>query len=213
MEIELELTNTEKKIKKEMKHFMALNVMSLAFGAMAMAFAIATITTNVFALTKTISNIYLILISLVIGFIVAYFSLRYVISTAEVLSTFDEIQDVEVDEKNQTRETLTEHIVKLMAFYRDEKPQIIRMMLVSKIAGICFFANALIQTAILAFNLYSGIADMVPAVGGILVSIVMGMVGFFLPFSFRKYAMCWDERIQLSAEAEKKIVAFMEELQ
>ncbi len=56
-------------------------------------------------------------------------------------------------EKNLTREKLTERIVKLMGLYRDEKPQIKRMILISKIAGVCFFANALIQTAILVFNL------------------------------------------------------------
>ncbi|MCX6662606.1 MAG: hypothetical protein NTY91_08680 [Euryarchaeota archaeon] len=211
MEMDLELTNTETKIKKEMKHFMALTIMSLAFGAMAMAFAIATITTNVLALTKTISNMYFVLVSLVIGFIVAFFALRYVISSAEVFSKFDEIQDEKTGEKNLPREKLTEYIVKLMALYRDEKPQIKRMMLVSKIAGVCFYANALFQTAILGFNLYTGTADLIPAVGGILVSAVMGTVGFFLPFSFLKYAVCWENRLAKSRDAEKRIASFMEE--
>jgi hypothetical protein len=37
MEMDIELTNAETKIKKEMKHFMALTIMSLVFGVMAMA--------------------------------------------------------------------------------------------------------------------------------------------------------------------------------
>jgi hypothetical protein len=213
MEMDLELANTEKKIKKEMKHFMALTVMSIAFGGIAMAFAISSITTNALALTKTISNIFLNIPLIAISFIVAALALYYIISTAEILSKFDEIQEDEAGERNQTREKLTERIIKLMDLYRDEKPQIKRMILISKIAGVCFLANALIQTAILIFNLTAGTAVVIPAVGGIIVCIVMSAVGFFLPFSFRKYAVCWDERLVRSIEAEKKIASFMEEHQ
>jgi len=209
--MDFELTSTETKIKKEMKHFMALTIMSLAFGAMAMAFAIATITTNVLALTKTISNVYFVLFSLVIGFIVAYFALRYVISSVEVLSKFDEIQEDEDGEKNLPSERLTERIVKLMGLYREEKPQINRMILVSKIAGVCFFANALIQTIIVSITFNSDTVELIPVVGGILVSLIMGMVGFYLPSSFHKYAIYWDERLVKSEDAEKKMASFMEE--
>jgi hypothetical protein len=211
MEMDLELANTEIKIKKEMKHFMALTVMSIAYGGIAMAFAISSITTNAFALTTTISNIFLNISLIAISLIVAALALYYIISTAEILSKFDEIQEGEAREKSGTREKLTERIVKLMDLYRDEKPQIKRMILISKIAGVCFLANALIQTATLIFNLTIGTAEVVPAVGGIIVSIVMSAVGFFLPSSFRKYAVCWDERLDRSIEVEKKIASFMEE--
>jgi uncharacterized RDD family membrane protein YckC len=211
METDIELTNAETKIKKEMKRFMALTVMSLAFGAMAMAFAIATITTNVLALTKTISNMYFIFFSVMIGFVVAYFALRYMISSAEVMSKFDEIQEDENDEKNLPSERITERIVKLMGLYREEKPQIKRMILVSKIAGVCFFANALIQTIIIFITFNSGTVELIPSVGGILVSLIMGLVGFYLPSSFHKYAICWDDRLVKSEDAEKKMASFMEE--
>ncbi|MBE3122084.1 MAG: hypothetical protein IMZ43_02545 [Thermoplasmata archaeon] len=213
MELDIELTNTETKIKKEMKHFMALVVMSIAFGGIAMAFAISSITTNALALTTTISNIFLNIPLIAISLIVASLALYYIISTVEIMSKFDEIQEDGAGEKNQTREKLTERIVKLMSLYRDEKPQIKRMILISKIAGVCFLANALIQTTTLIFNLATGTAEVIPAVGGIIVSIVMGAVGFFIPSSFRKYAVYWDERLVRSLEAEKKIATFMEEPQ
>ena len=44
MEMNIELAPAETKIKKEMKHFMALTVMSIAFGGIALAFAISSIT-------------------------------------------------------------------------------------------------------------------------------------------------------------------------
>ncbi len=211
MEMDLELTNTETKIKTEMNHFMALTIMSLAFGAIAMAFAIATITTNVLALTNMISNRYFILFSLLIGFIVAYFALRYVISSAEVMSKFDEIQEDENREKNLPFERITERIVKLMGLYREEKSQIKRMILVSKIAGICFFANALIQTIIVSITFNLETIELAPAIGGIFVSLIMGIIGSYLPSSFHKYAICWDDRLIKSEDAEKKMASFMEE--
>ena len=211
--MDMELADTEIKIKKEMRHFMALTVMSIAFGGIAMALAISSITTNAFALTTTISNIFLNIPLIAIGFIVAYLAIRYIISTVEVFDKFDEIQEDELGEKNRTSEKLTERIVKLLNLYRDEKPQIKRMILISKIAGVCFLVNALLQTAILIFNLTTGTAEVIPAVGGIIVSIVMSAVGFFIPSSFRKYSVCWDERLVRSIEAEKKIASFMEEPQ
>jgi hypothetical protein len=212
MEISIELSDAETQIKKEMKHFMALTVMSIAFGGIAMAFAISSLTTNVFGLRMTDSTLFLnSLITIAISLVVACLALWFIISTAEVLSKFDEVQEDTNDEKSLASEKLTERIITLIGLYREEKPQIKRMILVSKIAGVCFFANALVQTVILFLNLNSGSVALDPTVGGIFVSLVMGLVGFFLPSSFQKYSVCWDERILKSIEAEKKIVSFLEE--
>ena len=210
--MDVELTTTETKIKREMKHFMALNVMSIAFGGIALAFAISSLTVNGLALKTTDSTLLLnSFLNIGISLIVACLALWFIISTAEVLSKFDEIQEDKNGDMNQPREKLTEHIVKLISLYREEKPQIKRMVLVSKIAGACFFANALIQTIMLILNLNSGSVVFVPAVGGILTSVIMGMIGFYLPSSFHKYAVCWDERVMKSGDVEKKILSFMEE--
>jgi hypothetical protein len=211
MEMDFELTDAENKIKKEMKHFMALIIMSIAFGGIAMAFAISSITVNGLALKASDSTQVLNSVSnMAIGFVVAGLALWFIISTAEVMSRFEEIQEVKDDEKELPHEILTTRIINLIGLYREKKPQIKRMILVSKIAGICFFANAFIQTVILILNFNTGSIMLFSAVVGILVSVVMGVVGFFLPASFNKYAVCWDERILKSAEAEKKIASFME---
>jgi hypothetical protein len=200
MEMNVELKATETKIKKEMKHFMALNVMSIAFGGIALALK----TTDPTTLLNLFSNIG-------ISLVVAGLAFWFLISSAEVLSKFEEIQEEKNSELAPSREKLTERIVKLIGLYREKKPQIRRMILVSKIAGVCFFANALIQTVMLVQNLNAGSVAFASAIGGILVSVVMGAVGFFLPSSFHKYAMCWDERLMHSDDVEKKILSFMEE--
>lgn len=209
----MELTNTETKIKKEMKHFMALNVMSIAFGGIALAFAISSLTVNALSLISTNDslNLFNLLSNIAISLVVAVFAFWFVISNAEVLSKFEEIQEEKDGEKNFVGEKLTERIIRLIGLYREERPQIKRMILGSKIAGICFLANALIQTILLAINVNSGSVELAPAIGGILVSCIMGVVGFFLPSSFHKYAVCWDERVLKSEDVGRNIASFMEE--
>ncbi|MBN2600306.1 MAG: hypothetical protein JXA75_07175 [Candidatus Thermoplasmatota archaeon] len=212
MEMNLELKATETKIKKEMKHFMALNVMSIAFGGIALALAISALTVNALALRTTDFTTLLNLFSNIgISFVVAGLAFWFLISSADVLSKFEEIQEEKNGELTPSREKLTERVVKLIGLYREKKPQIRRMILVSKIAGLCFFANALIQTVMLIPNLNSSSVVFATAIGGIIVSVVMGVVGFFLPSSFHKYAVCWDERLIHSDDVEKKILSFMEE--
>jgi hypothetical protein len=210
--MEMMIEQTKTKIKREMNHFMALNVMSIAFGGIALAFAISAITTQAFALRSANTSVFFNSFStIIIALIVAYLALRYIISTAEVFSKFEEIQDEATEEKNHESEKLTQRIIRLMGLYREEQSQIKRMILVSRIAGVCFFANAIIQTVILCININAGTAQVAPAVGGVLVSLIMGMVGFFLPASFHKYAVCWDERLKKGGEAEKNLHALLEE--
>lgn len=208
----LERTDAETNIKKEMKHFMALTVMSIAFGGIAMALAISSITVNGLALKTDDSTQVLNTISnIAVSFVVAGLGLWFLISTAEVMSRFDEIQEEKNEELKSSHEMLTTRIIQLIGLYREKKPQIKRMILVSKIAGICFFANALLQSVNLTLTYTTDILALSSAVGGILVSVVMGAIGFMLPSSFKKHAVCWDERILKSTEAEKKIASFLEE--
>lgn len=210
--METTIEQTETKIKREMNYFMALNVMSIAFGGIALAFAISAISTQAFALRSANTSVFFNSFStIIIALIVAYLALRYIISTAEVFSKFEEIQDEATEEKNHESEKLTQRIIRLMGLYREEQSQIKRMILVSRIAGVCFFANAIIQTVILCININAGTAQVAPAVGGVLVSLIMGVVGFFLPASFHKYAVCWDERLKKGGEAEKNLHALLEE--
>ncbi len=213
MELDLEFDTTEKKLKKEMKSFMALNVMSIAFGGIAMAFAISFLTMNATYFRTTIdsANILNLVSNIGIGLVVGILAFWFIISTALVLSKFEEIQEDKNGEKTFSREKLTERIILLIGFYREERLQIKRMVIVSKIAGLCFLANALLQTMFLVFNLSSDSVELVVGIGGILISLVMGVVGFFLPSLFRKYAVCWDERLLKSGDVEKKIASFMEE--
>jgi len=210
----IELAPAETKIKKEMKHFMALTVMSIAFGGIALAFAISSITVNVTAL-KTTDSVGLLnsFSNLAISFVVAGLAFWFIISTAEVMSKFEEIQEETDGGKNPPSERLTKRIVHLLGLYREEKPQIKRMILVSKIAGVCFFVNAILQAALLIISFTAETGDLIFAVGGILVSLLMGMVGLFLPSSFQKYSICWDERIVKSEDAEKKFASLMEDVQ
>ena len=212
MNMELDLNNTELKLRKEMKHFFALTVMSIAFAAIVVAFVVTSLTVNIPALRTVDSTVLLkTLFNIVISIIIGYLAFRFLISTAELLSRLDDIRQDDASEKPVSSEDITGRIIQLMSLYREERPQIQRMILVSRIAGICFLANAVLQTVLFAFNYTGGNVALASGIGGIIVNIVMGLVGFFLPFSFKKYAMCWDQRIVKGVEAEKTIASFMED--
>lgn len=204
MEIDLK---TAAKIKSETRYFLALIIVSLAFGGMAMAFSVAAITNNAMILTSSFNFAFVNLPLIAIGFIVAYLGIRYIISTAEVMDKFDNIQ--EKTGKNPTREELTSQVVKLMGLYRDEKPQIKRMITISKIAGACFIVYAAIQPLLILFR--GGELQVFPLVTGTIVILALGAVGFIIPYFFKKYSVCWDKRLEMGTEVEKKIASFMEE--
>ena len=173
-----------------------------------MAFSVAAIINNVQSLISSFNFVFVNLPLIAIGFIVAYLGIRYIISTAEVMDKFDEIQEKKKD-KNPTREELTSQVVKLMGLYRDEKPQIKRMITISKIAGTCFIVYAAIQPLLTLFR--GGELQVFPLVAGTIVILALGVAGFVIPHFFKKYSICWDKRLEMGAEAEKKIASFMEE--
>ena len=212
MNMDLDLNNTETKLQKETKHFMALTVMSLAFAGIAIAFVVTSLTTNIPALLTGDSTLLLkTLFTIAISLIVGYLAFRFLISTTEILSRFDEIKQDDASGQPVSSESITGRIIQLMGLYREERPQIQRMILVSRIAGVCFFANAILQAIQLTLNYSGGTIDLASGVGGVIVSLVMGLVGFYIPSSFKTYAVCWDERIVKGVEAEKTIASLLED--
>jgi hypothetical protein len=212
MNMDLDLNNTETKLQKETKHFMALTVMSLAFAGIAIAFVVASLTTNIPTLLTGDSNLLLkTLFTIVLSIIVGYLAFRFLISTSEILSRFDEIKQDDTSGQPVSSERITGRIIQLMGLYREERPQIQRMILVSRIAGVCFFANAILQAIQLTLNYSGGTIDLASGVGGVIVSLIMGLVGFYIPSSFKTYKVCWDERIVKGVEAEKTIASLLED--
>lgn len=196
------------KIKKETKYFMALVIVSLMFGGMAMAFSVAAIANNALAVTRGLDFAFVNIPLMAVGFVLAYLGIRYIISTAEVMDKFDDLRKDKIEE-NSTREELTSQVVKLMSLYRDEKPQIKRMISISKIAGTFFIAYAIIQTAL--FIVGFSPVHLFPEVIGTLLIFAFGGSGFVIPYFFKNYSFCWDKRLEMGAEAEKKIASFLEE--
>ncbi len=191
---------------------MALTVMSLAFAGITIAFVVTSLTTNIPALLTDDSTLLLkTLFTIAISLIVGYLAFRFLISTAEILSRFDEIKQDGASGQPVSSESITGRIIQLMGLYREERPQIQRMILVSRIAGVCFFANAILQAIQLTLNYSGSTIDLASGVGGVIVSLVMGLVGFYIPSSFKTYAVCWDERIVKGVEAEKTVASLLED--
>ena len=85
--------NAEEKFRRELRSFTALNIISIAFGGIAVALAISFIVPNVFALVTFKPEFYMRAISTLIGVVVAAMALRWLISCAEIFSKLDDIKD------------------------------------------------------------------------------------------------------------------------
>jgi hypothetical protein len=81
-----------------------------------------------------------------LGIVAAGLSMKWMISSAEILSEIDEIKQDYADESGKLdSDGLTSLIVKTMAYYRGNKKAIKRLGLFSRIGSICFLANAALQ--------------------------------------------------------------------
>ena len=202
--------NAEEKFRRELRSFTALSVISLAFGAIAMALSVSFAVMNITPLVQLKPGFYTNAISIFLGFVAAGFSIKWLLSSTEIFSGLDDLRDESKKlVTSPDSEKLTGLIVRLMSMYRQEKPTINRMILLSKLAGACFIANGAILAASLVVGLYTGGADVLQSVVGILISLAVGAAALYLPSSFQRYAAAWDARLQGSDSAEKELSTLM----
>ncbi|MBM5804822.1 MAG: hypothetical protein FJZ49_01975 [Candidatus Verstraetearchaeota archaeon] len=198
--------NASEKFKRELRSFTALSVISLVFGAIAIALSVFFTVMNITPLVQLKPGFYTNAISVFLGFVAAAFSIKWLLSSTEIFSGLDDIRDESKKlGPSPDSEKLTGLIVRLMSMYRQERPTINRMILLSKLAGACFIANGVVLAISLVVGLYTGGADMLQSVAGILISLAVGAVGLYLPSSFQRYAAAWDARLQGSDSAEKEL--------
>jgi hypothetical protein len=203
--------DASEKFSRELRSFTALSLMSLAFGATAIMLSISFAVINITPIVQLKPGFYTSTIFLFLGFLAAAFSIKWLLSSIEIFNGLNDIRDESKKlGPSPDSEKLTGLIVRLMSMYRQEKPTISRMILLSKLAGVCFIANGVI----IATSLFIGLphmesADVLQSVAGILISLAVGVVGLYLPSSFQRYAATWTVRLQDSDKAEKQLVTLM----
>lgn len=139
------------------------------------------------------------------------FAIRWLVISAQVLDGFDDLRD---ECRNQSGaadgDTVTGLIVKNMAFYRDKKPDIDKLMLGSSVTGAFFLLSGGVQIYNLLTAGSTGPPGLLLAAFGIILCTALGLLGVSSPSFFKRYSRTWERRLIDSAEAEKKLNKILE---
>ena len=139
------------------------------------------------------------------------FAIRWLVISAQVLDGFDDLRD-ECRNRSGTAngDTVTGLIVKNMAFYRDNKPDIEKLILGSRVTGAFFLLSGGVQIYNLLTAGSTGPPGLLLAAFGILICTVLGLLGVSSPSFFERYSRMWERRLIDSVEVEKRLNKILE---
>jgi hypothetical protein len=197
-------TKTSEKLKQEVYSFVGLALVNIVFSAVAMGLGISTIISNITSIVTT-QNVLFSQIALIgIGVLASVFSIKWLISSAEMFEVSDELKEGYKKTTTLDEEAQTGLIVKMMAYYRENKSTIKKMMWMSQIAGFCFLISGAFTIITMTINASTGVQlmDAWKQVLGALINFAIAIAGFIIPHFFGKYTKIWDKRIEKNAKAE-----------
>jgi hypothetical protein len=209
------VTETMAKFQRELNSLQRLSIINVVFGGLAMSFGVAVGVQNILAMVQAQSLLLTQLVLVTLGFLATAISLRWVVSSAELLDSTTDMKD-EYTEKKKTGiddEGITGLIVKMMVYYRENKPTIKTMMLISRIAGVCFLISGAFNLATALINFMSGVPqlDVLTSIIGAGLSFTMAAASLVIPHFFSKYSKIWDYRLEETVKAEKELKKRIEE--
>jgi hypothetical protein len=189
-------TNTAQKLRREANSLLGLSVINLVSSAMVLAFGASTLIPGILQMVETQTVLLSQLVLAILGFFAFIVGVRWIAATAEVIEIHEQLK--EGSEKAHDEESLTAVIVGAMASYREKRGTIKAMLLISRIAGVCFLIVAI-------YTLISAVVT-----GGVTLWMIAGAIpnfaiaaaAFVIPHFFSKYQRIWDVRLKQTEKAE-----------
>lgn len=148
---------TSEKLKQEVNSFAGLALINIIFSAVAMGLGISTIISNITSIVATQSVLLSQIVLVVIGVLASVFSIKWLISSAEMFEVSDELKENYTKNKALDEEVQTGLIVKMMSYYRENKSTIKKMMWVSRIAGFFFLISGAFTIITVVINASTGV--------------------------------------------------------
>ena len=200
-------TKIATKLKQEINSFMGLTLSNIVFSAVAMAFGISTLVPNVTAMVEAKSVLLTELFLVIIGFLAFAVSIKWLVSSVEMFETASELKEDYAKNKAFDEEARTGLVVKMLSYYRENKPTIKKMMFISRIAGVCFLISSAFTLATIAINVVAGVQslNLLTQVSGVTITLAIAVASFIIPHFFGKYSKIWDQRLQETVKVEKEL--------
>jgi hypothetical protein len=208
------MNETIKKFQRELGSLYALAIINIVFGGLAMALGVSTSIQNIFTLIASKEIISPQIPLTIISFIAFGVSLRWLISSAEILNEAADIkEDYEEKRENVTDEVLTGLIIQMTSHYRQNKTTIRKLQVVSAVGGLYFLISGTLTLANTLPSLMVEASLWITAfkVFGIALNFGIGIAGLLITYFFGKYSSTWDYRLQKSVHAEKTLEKQLEE--
>lgn len=197
-----------KKIQKETLSLTALSIVNIIFGALAIATGVSTIINQYFSMKDAAQFDMYSAAFIGIGGILFIIGLWWIITSANIM---DFSTDMHIDHtkkrKKVTDEAIISWIVQMVAYYRENKKTIHRMILLSRLAGIFFLLYSIISVFSTAsyFNATFTISSFLFQIIREILLIFLSIACFLVPYFFSKYASIWDSRIEEVEKAEEAL--------
>jgi len=202
---------TLQRFSREMMSLYALIVINIVGAGLAMSFGVATGVNNIFPMIADLRIQPLQAVLTGLGLLGFGFAISWLVSSAKVFSDLDDLRDEFKKRRGKTDdEEMAQLIVQNMAFYRDNRPTIDRLMLGSRAAGLFFLLSAAVGVFNLLTNTPAGPLGLLTAVIGTLICVAIGAVGLYCPSFFERYTRTWEQRLDDSVEVEKKLNRILE---
>ena len=199
--------NQIENLSNEMNSFRGTVMANLIGGALTLAFAVSTTVTLVFTLINTNFSVTPDVLFNGVKIVGLALGLRWIISTAEIFSDFDDLfGDYQTIKNQMTPEQATRLIIHNLAFYRDNKEVLQRLKLGSKITGTFLLLMAAQQVYSIMTNptILNSTTWTAMSIVGLVSMLGVGLLGLLSPIYFDKYSATWDER-QAKIESSEKI--------
>ena len=204
-------TETLQRFSRETMSLYALIVINIVGAGLAMSFGVATGVNNLLLMVTELNFQPLQAAMTGLGLLGFGFAISWLVSSAKVFSDFDDIRDEFKKRRGEADdEEMAQLVVQNLAFYRDNRLTIDRLMLGSRAAGFFFLLSAAVGVYNLLINAPTGLLGLLAAVFGILICGVIGAVGLYCPSFFEMYTRTWNQRLDNSVEAEKKLNSILE---
>ena len=191
------------RLTREMRSFHILTIVNIAGAGVAMSLGIETLVNNLLPMFRAQTILFPPALNVAVVLAGSVFGLRWLVSSAEMLDGFQEVREYMEDDDP------TALIVENMAFYRENRTAVRRLMLGSRATGAFFLVSAALQLRFLVSQAGSSLLTLMSVVG-LALCLALGVAGVYIPGSLGRYTRMWEGRLSESEEAERRLGELLE---